>query len=517
MFWTIKMNDRRRLMTSVKNKGIVRYLLGSIGVLVWINGCAVGPNYSAPQTTMPDKWQQDLKYGLNAQGSPNEYWCEFNDPVLAELIARAGKNNTDLRIAWWNLEQSRARVSEAIGAFFPTVDADGNYTRSRASKYGPGAPEPVAIPNTYIVEYPDPEPQNLTTLGGSASWEIDVFGRLRRTYESVQASQQASLENYHDVMVIIHADVATSYIEARTLQKRLKIAAANIDLQKKTLALARARHESGLVPLLDIAQAKANLAATEASVPTLKAELRRVFNRLDVLMGEQPGTVAGTLIQDGPLPKTPESIAMGLPADLVRRRPDIRRAERQLAAETALIGVATAELYPFFTLNGNLHFQAVNTGDIGRPYSAAYSFGPQFNWNLFDGNQIRSRIRAQRAATQQALVTYERTVLLALQEIEDAANDYVHEIDRREKLGQSMASLAESVRLVENQYRNGLTDFQNVLDMQRSLFLQQDNVAVSEGLSLRNLIRVYRAAGGGWETEVPAATTQPVCTTQPVK
>jgi NodT family efflux transporter outer membrane factor (OMF) lipoprotein len=466
---------------------------------------------------MPDKWQQDLRYGLSDKNTPDEYWREFNDPVLMELIERAEKNNTDLRIAWWNLEQSRARVSEAFGAFFPTVDADGNYTRSRASKYGPGAPEPVEVPNTYSVEYPDPKAQNLTTLGGSASWEIDVFGRLRRTYESVQASQQASLENYHDVMVIIHADVAASYIEARTLQKRLKIAAANIELQKKTLALARARHESGLAPLLDIAQARANLSATEASVPTLQAELRRVFNRLDVLMGEQPGTVAAKLIKNGPLPKTPDNIAMGLPADLVRRRPDIRRAERQLAAQTARIGVATAELYPFFTLNGNLHFQAVNTDDIGRPYSAAYSFGPQFNWNLFDGNQIRSRIRAEKAATQEALATYERTVLLALQEIEDAANDYVHEIDRREKLGQSVASLEESVRLVENQYRNGLTDFQNVLDMQRSLFVQQDNVAVSEGLAVRNLISVYRAAGGGWETDQPQTTTQPVCTTQPVK
>ncbi|NLE28338.1 MAG: efflux transporter outer membrane subunit [Phycisphaerae bacterium] len=485
-----------------------------VGLIWMINGCAVGPNYSKPDPAVPDQWQQDLRYGLRSGCTPEEYWREFDDPVLTELIERAAEKNTDLRIAWWNLEQARARVGEVTGEFFPRVDADANYTRSRASKYGPGAPAPIPIPNSNEVVYPNPKAGNLTTIGGTASWEIDVFGRIRRTYESVLASKEASLENYYDVMVILNAEVATSYIQARTLQKRLKIAQANIESQQKTLELAKARYESGLVPALDVAQARANLSATQASVPTLRAELRRVFNRLDVLLGEHPGTVAEQLIQDAGLPETPVDIAMGLPADMVRRRPDIRRAERQLAAQTALIGVATSELYPFFTLTGGLHLQAVNTGDLGRAYSAAYSFGPQLTWNLFDGFRIRNRIRLEEAATQQALVNYERTILLALQEIEDAANDYVHEIDRRSKLGESVASLEESVRLVENQYRNGLTDFQNVLDMQRSLFVQQDNLAVSEGLAIQNLIRIYRAAGGGWKTGEQACT-QPVCATMP--
>jgi NodT family efflux transporter outer membrane factor (OMF) lipoprotein len=509
------MNDKTKQVKLLNNWAFFPRIGGSLAVLIAMAGCAVGPNYQAPQTAMPDQWQKDLRYGLSSKTTPAEYWQEFNDPILTDLVERAAKNNKDLRIAWWNLEQSHARVGEVAGQFFPKVDADADYSRGRVSKYGPSAPAPVTNENTGITKYPDPHASNLTTLGGTASWEIDFFGRIRRSYESILASEQASTESYHDTMVIINADVVTAYVQARTLQKRLIIARTNMELQEKTLKLAQARHASGLVPVLDIAQARANLAATEASVPTLKADLQRTFNQIDVLIGERPGTVAEKLLKDGPMPKTPVTIAMGLPADLVRRRPDIRQAERQLAAQTAQIGVATADLYPYFTLTGALHLQAINTGDLGRAYSGAYSFGPQMNWNIFDGNQIRSRIRQQKAATEAALVTYERTVLLALQEIQDAANDYVYQIDRREKLNESVLALGESVRLVEDQYRNGLTDFQNVLDMQRSYFVQQDNLVVSEGLAIANLVRVYRAAGGGWDIDESAApTTQPVCTTQ---
>jgi NodT family efflux transporter outer membrane factor (OMF) lipoprotein len=496
-----------------------RNIIALVMPVVLAGGCAVGPNYQAPQTQMPDQWQQDLqlRYGLNTKASPSEYWRVFDDPVLTDLIERAEKNNYDLKIAWWNLEQASAQIGVVKGEFFPKVDADGGYTRARVSKYGLSAPAPVTDANTGRVTYPDPHTYELNSYGGTAVWEIDVFGRIRRSYESVIASQQATLENYHDVMVSLDASVAVAYIEARTVQKRLKIAAANIESQRKTLALAKARYESGLVPALDVAQARANLAATEASVPQFQAELQVLLNQIDILLGEKPGTAAKQLIKDGPLPTIPADIAMGLPADLVRRRPDIRQAERQLAAQTAQIGVATSELYPFFSLTGALHFEAMDFDDLGRAYSGAYSFGPQMAWNIFDGNRIRSRIQVQKAATQQALATYEKTVLLALQEIQDAANNYAYEIDRREKLGQSVKALEESVRLVESQYRNGLTDFQNVLDMQRSLFVQQDNLAISEGLAVGYLIRVYRSAGGGWEKEEASATSQPACATQPAK
>jgi NodT family efflux transporter outer membrane factor (OMF) lipoprotein len=504
------MNCLKERNEKMKTRNALPWLILSIGALMMTGGCAVGPNYFAPKTQLLDRWQQDPKYGLNCEAGAPEYWRELNDPVLTTLIERASENNKDLKIAWWNLQQARAQIGVIKGEFFPSVDADGSYTRSRASKYGPAAPPPVTDPNTGRVTYPNPEAQDLTRIGGVAAWEIDVFGRIRRSYESVLASEQASLENYHDVMVILKADVATSYIEVRTLQKRLMITAANIDSQKKTLALARARYESGLVPALDVSQARSNLSATEANVPTLRAALRRAINRLDVLLGEQPGTVAAGLIGEGILPKLPADVAMGLPCDLVRRRPDIRRAERDLAAQTARIGVATSELYPFFTLTGALHFEATNIDDIGRAFSGAYSFGPQFTWNIFDGNRIRSRIKVEEAVTEGAIVVYERTVLLAIREVEDAANDYVREIERKEKLAESVQALEDSVRLVEEQYRSGLTDFQNVLDMQRSLFVQQDNLAVSEGLSLQNLIRIFRASGGGWEKELPAAT-QPVC------
>jgi NodT family efflux transporter outer membrane factor (OMF) lipoprotein len=511
----------KRTAENMKSETLKRKVFVLILPMIFAGGCAVGPNYQTPQTPMPDQWQQDLqmRYGLNTGEVPSEYWRIFNDPILNDLIERAKKNNYDLKIAWWNLEQANAQIGVIKGEFYPKVDADGSYTRARSSKYGLSAPAPLTDAKTGRVTYPDPQTYELNSFGGTALWEIDIFGRIRRSYESVIASQQASLENYHDVMVSLYANMAVTYIEARTIQKRLKIAAANIELQKKTLALAMARYESGLVPALDVAQAKANLAATEASVPEFQSELQVRLNKIDILLGEQPGTAAKALIKEGSIPKVPVDIAMGLPADLIRRRPDIRQAERLLAAQTAQIGVATSELYPFFSLTGSLHFEAMDFDDLGRAYSGAYSFGPQMTWNIFDGNRIRSRIKVQEAATEQALVTYQRTVLVALQEIQDAANNYVYEIDRREKLGDSVKALEESVRLVETQYRNGLTDFQNVLDMQRSLFVQQDNLAISEGLSIGYLIRVFRSAGCGWEKSDGSmcATSQPACSTRPVE
>ena len=457
-----------------------------------LQGCVslvtVGPDYTPPETKMPDAWHQAATKGL-AEGRADlqTWWVTLNDPVLDNLIRRAGKGNLDLKGAVARILQARASLGIESGQQFPQIDGAGSFERSRTSE---GIE--VGVPP------PQDNPDNFAELELDATWEIDLWGRIKRSIESADAALDASTEDYRDVLVLLFADVATNYVEARTLQARIRLARNNVELQRQTLQLTKDRFKAGISPLLDVRQAELNLATTESSIPPLKSSLAQAINRLGVLLGDYPSTLYAGLAQPVPIPVPPDDVTVGLPAELLRQRPDIRRAERALAAQTAQIGVATADLYPQFSLFGTLGVSAVDAVKFFASGNVTYSFGPQFSWNLFAGGSIRSNIDAQDALTKQALLRYENTVLQAVEETENSMTAYVQERDRRGSLARSVTAAQESVKLVETLYKTGLTDFQNVLDMQRSLFQQQDQLAESEGDVTQNLISIYKALGGGW-------------------
>ncbi len=463
-----------------------------------LGACAVGPNYAPPTTRMPDRWNQDLIRGVS-DGSADirTWWALLNDPVLDGLIAHASRGNLDLKRSVSRLLEARAQVGLAAGEELPSIEAQGDLERGRLSK---GVQEELGSSR-----------QRTSTLyqsGLDASWEIDLWGRISRNTESADATLQASLEDYRDVLVSIYADVATTYVEIRTLQARIDAAAGNVATQRQTLKLVQDRKRAGLASNVEIAQAQLNLATTEALIPQLRISLQQAVHRLGVLLGERPTALYDILAVHTRVPAAPSQVAIGLPADLLRQRPDIRSAERQLAAQTAQIGVATADLYPRFTLSGFLAFQKYGVSSFFNGDNIGYGFGPTVIWNVFDGGRIRSNIAVQDARTEQALFNYEQTVLTGLRETQDALVAYGQQGERSDILARSVKAANDAVRLVTSLYVSGLTDFQNVQDQQRSKFQQDDAFAQSQGLVVQNLIALYRALGGGWARpdDRPAAT-----------
>ncbi len=467
------------------------------------SGCKVGPDYVRPEASVPDQWHEKAVQGLE-DGSANlqTWWTVFDDPILEGLIQRSRAENLDLQIAYFRIMESRALLGVASGEYWPNVDGTGFYSRSRPSENGLIAPFMGGSDQT-----------NLHSVGVDASWEIDVFGRIGRSVESAQASMQASVEDYRDVLVSLYSDVAQTYITLRSLQTRIQYAQGNIKLQSDTLELTRNRREVELAPELDVQQAELVLATTQSLLPRLRQLESRSVHRLSVLLGQPPTALYEQLSDATGIPKVPEQVAAALPAELLRQRPDIRRAERILAAQTAQVGVATAGLYPVFSLSGTFALQSQQISDVGDWGSRAWGFGPAMRWNIFDGNRARSSIKVQEARTEQALADYEKTVLLALEEVENAMVAYAREQERLKALEKSVRAARKSVELVKSSYEIGLTDFQNVLDMQRSLVDQEDEMATSRGLVAKALARIYTTLGGGWsvdatQTEVPESAQQ---------
>lgn len=460
--------------------------LAGIGLL---QACsAVGPDYVPPEIETPDSWHETLAEGLETgEADLRTWWESLSDPLLDDLIERASSGNLDLKEALFRIAEARARRGVAAGEQYPDLDATGSFERTRFS-------------DNAVQDGFDVGPDNLYSAGFDASWEIDVFGRIRRSVESADAAWQASIEDYRDVLVTLFAEVALNYVEVRAQQQRLKYARSNVESQKKTLELAQIRFENGLVPKLDVTQAISNLANTESTVPSIEADLTKAVNRLCVLLGEHTVELREELLGEADIPAPPEQILVGLPAELLRQRPDVRRAERDLAAQTALIGVATADLYPRFSLSGYFAWQSDSSGDLLDASSQTYGFAlPSIRWNIFDGSRIRNSIRVEEARTQQLLSRYENTVLLALEEVENFLTALLREKERLEMLARAVEASEESVELVQELYIDGLTDFQNVLDTERTLFNQQDLFVTSRGQVTKNLISLYKSLGGGWK------------------
>jgi multidrug efflux system outer membrane protein len=458
-----------------------------VDVIFLFTGCTVGPNYKPPEMEMPQEWQHSLANVFSTVPDVNNegWWKIFADEDLDDLVRRATQSNRDIKAAFDRVEASRALRDFTAGRYYPNINASGSYNRSLLR----GLTQVAA----------STQPLDIYSSGFNFLWEIDLFGKIKRSIESSQASYQATIEDYRDVMVTLLADVCSNYIELRTIQARIKYAKDNVEIQRKTLELTKSLYQAEIVGELDVKQAEFNLANTESEIPTLLIVEEASFNRLAVLLGELPGSLRNEISSYKSLAPVKENINISLPVNLLRQRPDIRRAERILAAQTATIGVAEADLYPALQLSGYFQTQSLKFSGLGNINNKAYSYGPGLTWNIFDGNRIRNNIKIQEAVTDELLADWQNTVLAAVEDVQNAMYAYIQQAKRQQLLEDSVTASLRSVDLVQSLYKSGLTDFQNVLDTQRTLFLQQDNLAVSNGLLLQDIVLIHKAFGAGWQ------------------
>src|SRR5262250_2143779 len=454
-------------------------------------GCAVGPNYKRPQAAVPTQWTVAPARGTETKSpETDEWWASFHDTELNSLVERSANSNLDLKVGLERVQEARAARGVAQSGYFPSVDGAASATRNRQRVIAPVGPQnsPVIAP----VEF------NNFQGGLSASWELDVFGGVRRSVQAATADATAAEENRRDVLVILLGDVGRVYAQLRGFQRRLEIANKNIKTQQDTLDLTSARAKAGLATDLDVSRAAAQLESTKAVVPTLLSGIDVSIHRLSVLLGEEPGALRAELENAGPIPAAEPDVEVGLPSDLLKRRPDIRRSEAQLAAATARIGEAKADLFPRFVLTGAAGRQAAQLHDLTLGAGNFFSAGPGISLPLFTGRRIRSNIAVQTSRQREALIVYQSTVLNALEEVENALVSYSQEQERRDRLNEAVLHSQLAVDLATEQYKAGLVDFLSVLDAQRDLYANEDQLVQSQTTVTTNLVGLYRALGGGW-------------------
>ena len=469
-------------------------LLTLVTALASVTGCAVGPNYQRPSVSVPAQWSEPVAGGeTNGATSLTAWWTNFHDAELDALIQRAAQSNLDLRTAQARVREARAQYGIAAAALLPMVDGNGAYERQEQSHHQPVLGS-LPIPS-YV-----PFQNDVYDAGFDASWEIDVFGGSRRGKEAARAEVTAAEYGQRATSLTLLGELARNYVEVRGYQRRLAIAAENITAQTHALALTQDRFDHGLATDLDVQQASALLATTRAEVPTLASGREAAIHRLGVLLGQDPGALQTELSTVAPIPAAPPVVPVGLPSELLLRRPDVQRAERQLAAATANIGVAKSDLFPKFYLTGAAGFQSVSASDWFTSGSRFWSIGPTVQWRIFDAGRIRNNIKVQNARQEQALDTYEQTVLTAFEEVENNLVAYANEQTRRRELTGAVAPSQKSLDLASRLYASGLTDFLHVLDAERSLYQAQDALVQSDRTVSANLIALYKSLGGGWET-----------------
>ena len=458
-----------------------------------ISGCTVGPDFQRPEAPIESTWIESGDKRVNSETRDyRNWWQTFNDPVLNRLVDQAYDENLSLKIAGVRVIEARAQLGIAAGNFYPqTQQAAGSLNYTRLSEQSA-----QAIP---------PFQYYLSQIGANASWEIDFWGKFRRAIESASASWLATAADYDNALVSLTADVANSYINIRTLEKRIAIALQNVETQKESLKIAEARYRYGTASLLDVEQARTQLNNTMASIPSLKAQQRQQENALCVLLGMAPKDLAEMLEGPSDIPVSPTEIVVGIPADLLRRRPDIRSAEYQAIAQSAQIGVAKAELYPAFSLSGDFSFLSTSAGkselsDMFKWRSRTILAGPSFQWNILNYGQITNNVRVQDARLQELLIAYQNTVLSAQQDVEDNLSAFLRAQERADDLARSAESAKSALDLAVKQYREGVKDFTAVLLAQQSLLNEQDNLASTLGNISTSLVGVYRALGGAWES-----------------
>lgn len=475
-----------RFCTGLKKPIVVMFLCASV------SGCAaVGPDFVAPEAPVPDQWEQTGATGLKA--TPYEllnWWSVFNDPVLDELVTIAQQQNYTLELAGLRVLEARAQLGIATGLQYPQQQlAAGGVTRVFPS-------ENAAQGSSGFYQY---------DLGGALAWEADFWGKFRRGVESADAALQASVANYDEAVVLITAQVVRTYVTIRILEEQIRIANENLKLQQRSYDIADVLYRNGENSELDMQQALALLLSTKATIPDLETQLGLAQNALNTLLGQNNGFVE-KMIVPGPIPSVPDQVAVGIPADLLRRRPDVRMAELQAVAQNAQVGVATSDLYPSIALGGTLGLVSISK-DVGgggasglfNSDSISYSAGASFSWPVLNYGRIHNNIRVQDARLQQTLVAYQQSVLQAAQEVDDAMVSLAGAQSENSILVKSVEAARRSNELSLLRYREGFSSYQRVLDAQKSLFTQQNRYAASQGKAVQSLVNLYKALGGGWE------------------
>ena len=458
------------------------------------NGFMVGPDYCPPVEPVASEWidYQDPRV-ISTPTSGADWWTTFNDPTMNDLVQTAHLQNLTLREAGARIMEYRARRNFAAGTLFPQVqEGVGSFMNVRKSANAAFVPPDLSY--------------NALDVGLNANWELDFWGRFRRAIESADAELDASVENYDDVLVLLLAEVASAYTDLRTFQQRLKYAHTNVDSQEQSLSIAEDKLRLGAATERDVQQARTVLEETRSLIPTYEAAARLANNQLCVLLGTPPHDLSMAM-GEAPIPLAAPEVAVGIPADLVRRRPDIRRAERELAAQSARIGFATSDLYPHLGLNGSIGLSAQNfNGLFDGSDSVAGSVGPYFRWDLLNYGRLLSRIDIQDAQFEQLVFAYQQQVLVAGREVEDGLITYLRGQERVKNLRASAEAAERALEITKDQYRQGVGDFTAVFIASTVLASQQDQLAAAQGDMTQSLIALYRALGGGWQIRLNGGT-----------
>ena len=465
------------------------YSIPSLTSAALMVSCVVPPDYKLPNVQIESEWNAHgagLVRGKSAQVNVR-WWRQFNDPTLNSLVEEAYSENLGLRVAALRILESRALVGLAKGGLYPQSNTlSGNLIHSgSASSRG----------DQFI---------NSAAFGFDAAWELDFWGKFRGTVFSSEANLMADLADYDDILISLTAEVATTYVNIRTLEERIRISKKNVELQEKSLGLVQLQLDAGTVTKLDILQAKTLLSTTKAQIPAMRSSLIKFQNALAVLLGKTPGRIRERLVGSRGIPQPPKNVMTGIPSELLRRRPDIRRAEMIALAQGAQIGVAKADLYPSFTLLGGLGTSANDAGsnsldELFDADNISYSFGPTFRWNILNYGRIKNDVRVQDARFEQAITAYGNAVLNAAREVEDGMTGFAQSREQAANIADAVETSTEASELSMLQYEEGLADYQRVLDSIRSVTGQADQYAALQGTIATSLIAMYKALGGGWE------------------
>ena len=460
--------------------------------LVAAAGCMVGPDYRPPQATLPAGWvgpTTQMTLAPEQQAELVHWWTTFRDPVLTSLVERAVTSTLTLKEAEARIRQARAARGFVAADLWPQLSANGSFARSRAGGPITGRTAPTA--------------HSFFQAGLDASWEMDIFGGVRRNIEAADADVEASIEDSRDVLVTLAAEVGLNYVNLRGFQQRIAIAQSNLTAQKHSAEITQQRFKGGFVSALDVANANAQVATTSASIPLFESSARQTIYALSVLLGRDPAALLQELEPTAAIPAEPPQVPITPPSELIRRRPDIRRSEAQIHAATARIGAATADLYPKFNFAVSLGSSTNNLMTLLDWANRAWSFGPSGSWALFDGGRITSNIQVQDAIQEQALLLFQQTVLVALQDVENALISYAKEQETRRALVDAVTANRKAVELSTKLYAEGQTDFLSVLIAQGSLFASEDALVVSNQNVSTSLVALYKALGGGWDEPKP--------------
>jgi len=467
-------------------------------LVLLISGCAVGPDFVRPDAPSEEEWlDTDVPQIKTEPADITDWWKVFNDPLLDSLIETAYRQNLPLQIAGLRIMEARAQLGVAVGRQYPQFQQlSGSASAVEISDNAPNA----RAADKFYYDY---------QLGFDAAWELDFWGRFRRGVESAEANYLASITGYDNALVTLTAEVARAYVLIRTFEEQIRIAQDNVKIQKRSLEIADARFEGGLVTELDMQQARSLLKSTEASIPLFETSLRQAKNGLSILLGIPPSEIMNEMVGSGTIPMAPNEVVVGIPAELLRRRPDVRSAELQAAAQSARIGVAKADLYPQFSLVGSIGLQSseqggissntANFSDLFDSGSITYFVGPSVQWPILNYGRITNQVRVQDARFQQLVVNYQNTVLGAYREVEDAMVGFLRKQEEATLRADSVQALKRSVEIALTQYREGVIDYQRVLDTQRGLTVEQDLLTSTTGDIILNLIATYKALGGGWQ------------------